>query len=140
MVNFHDKRAEKEAREAAAAAAGENGGVDIREDGSLRRPGKGGRSLAHFFAAENHQRPITRGEYINLRSSEEYARRESRWFVRIWRFLLGEPRVTDTPRRFAEAHARSLVALQAEMERSLQERAIAVAQAGLEARRRSGAP
>ena len=53
--------------------------IDVRKDGSIRRPGAGGRTLHEFFADANVRRALTREEYLNLRSVEEYHRRERRF-------------------------------------------------------------
>ena len=106
MVNFHDRRAEKEAREA----------IDQRADGSIRRPGKGGRTVADFFGADHTQRNLSRADYLNLRASEEFARREGTWYRRIVRFLLGDPQVRDVNWAMADAHARTLEALKQAMQ------------------------
>lgn len=90
--------------------------VDLRANGSIRRPGKGGRTLADFFAEGNRDRPLSRGEYVNLRSSEEYSRRETRWYRRLWRWLRHWPPVVDINGRTADAHARTLDAVRRQLE------------------------
>ena len=118
MIEFHDRRAEKEAAEAA--------GVETRADGSLRRPGKGGRTMSEFWAPEHLQRGICRQDYMNLRASEEFSRRESTWWRRVWRFLRGVPQVRSLNRAMASAHERQLqqIAVAMEAERRKQPGAV----------------
>jgi hypothetical protein len=70
-----------------------------------------------MFAEKNLDKPMTRRDYINLRSSEEYARRESSLFRRVWRFLRQWPGVVNINARMAAAHARDLFEITAALKR-----------------------
>lgn len=78
----------------------------------VRHAVPGTRTADGFFAKDKLLKSLTRQDYVNLRSSEEFARGEGRWWRRIWRFLIGDPQVVDTTRRMAEAHARSLARIE----------------------------
>jgi hypothetical protein len=86
--------------------------IDRRADGSIRRPGKGGRTMTDFFAEGNLDRPMTRRDYVNMRASEEFSRTASTLVGRILRVLRGEPQVKDLNFAMGAAHERSLRQLQ----------------------------
>lgn len=85
--------------------------IDQRSDGSIRRAGAGTRERKSIFDEKNRDRPLTRAEYLNLRASEEFARREQTLLRRIWRWMRGWPRVVNINAGMADAHARSLDAI-----------------------------
>lgn len=83
-------------------------GVETRTDGSIRRPGKDGRTRHDFFAPEKLAQPMTRADYLNVRSSEEFARRHTRWYWRIFHWLFHRAQVRDINVAMAQAHGRSI--------------------------------
>lgn len=85
--------------------------VDVRADGSLRRPGAGGRTISEMFHPDNLRREMTRQDYLNVRSVEEYHRRECVWWRRLYRFVRGWPQVSNMNAVMANSHARSLDSL-----------------------------
>jgi hypothetical protein len=66
-------------------------------------------SLRAYFDEANLQRPMTRNEYLNLRASEEFSRREGRGWRGLWNRIAGRL-IIDIPDQMASAHARSLAA------------------------------
>lgn len=97
-------------------------GIDVRKDGTLRRSGNGGRPASQFFSAETADRTLTRGNYLAARSSEEYARRERRWYRRLWRYLTHRPPVVDINSAMAGAHARTIDDLFANLKAKAEEK------------------
>ncbi len=89
--------------------------VDVRADGSMRRPGRGGRTMTDFFAEGNLDRPMTRRDYVNMRASEEFSRQATTWGARIRRFFGGDPQVRDVNYAMGQAHERSLRQLAEQM-------------------------
>ena len=75
--------------------AGDTRKVDIRSDGTLRRAGAGSRSFSDYF--KEHREPVRRGELLGFMEMIEYHRRESMWFVRLWRWLWRQPAPWNLP-------------------------------------------
>lgn len=73
-----------------------------------RRPAPGVRRASDFFDPDHQRRELLRGEYVNVRASEEYARRESTYWRRFLRLVRGQPQVVDFNARLADSHARTL--------------------------------
>ena len=89
------------------------GTVDQRANGSIRRPGAGGRTISDFFSDENIRRPMTRADYLNMRSVEEFHRREQAWWRKLYRYVRGWPPVKDMLGAMAASHAQTLDQLRA---------------------------
>lgn len=81
----------------------------------VRRAIPGTRRMEQMLDEEHLRRPLTRQDYVNLRASEEFARRESQWWRKLWRWLTRMPQVTNVPARLADAHARSLVKIEKQL-------------------------
>lgn len=100
-------------------------GVDITEqvkqNGKLRRPGDGGRTASDFFAPERFDRPVTRGELINVVGMIEYGRRENHWWRRLFRWLRGWPQAKDMAALAAAAHGQTLHELRLKLEAAQRE-------------------
>ena len=90
-------------------------------DGRLRRPGKGGRTAFDFFAKENHNKPLTRGELINIVGMIEYGRRENKLWRRLYRWVRGWPPAADLAANAAMAHGRSLYEIRQQLEKAAEE-------------------
>lgn len=93
--------AKREAAEAIEAAGG-----DMREDGTARRVAPGARSAKQWNAQVEDL--MSRGDYLDVRASEEFSRREQVWYRRVYRWLTGRPRVIDMNSALANAHGRRL--------------------------------
>lgn len=74
-----------------------------------------GPSVGQFFNKQNRGLSLSRADYLNLRSAEEYARREQAWWRRLYRRLTDRLPVRNMPRGMADAHARSLDAIEQAM-------------------------
>ncbi len=97
-------------------------GVDQRADGSIRRPGRGGRTISEMFHPDQLHREMTRFDYLNVRSVEEYQRRETKWWRKLYRALRGWPQIkNDMNRAMANSHARSLDQLREALTRKAEE-------------------
>lgn len=71
-----------------------------------RRLAPGARSASDWEAKRD--KPLTRGDYVDIRASEEFSRREQSWIRRAWRWFTNRPPVKDMNGILAFAHARSL--------------------------------
>lgn len=117
MVNFKDRRAGSPDREARRGDGGrETEGFELRADGSIRRPGSGGRTFEDFFDPKRFTNAVTRADFINVMSQIEFSRRESTWWRSLWRRLRGVPRVANVGASLARAHQRSLEQIAQDME------------------------
>lgn len=102
----HEPNATERDREARVALAGK--GVDIRQDGSVRRIAPGYRAASDFFSPEGQRREVARGELLNVLGMIAYARRESTLLRRIWRWWKGLPQVVNIEARLCEAHEQTI--------------------------------
>lgn len=125
MANINDRRSSKlhgddaktvapdEAAVAHGAVLDQAGvekaaGVQRHKDGSIRRITPGIRSLNDFFDPTQAERPMTRGDVVNVLSSLFYQERESRWSRRVIRWFQHKPQVASVLHQMANAHARGL--------------------------------
>lgn len=114
MIDFHEKRAghgrqpkplsEAERHELAAKAA-------------LAK--MGARPVAQFFNTEVLYKPMTRGDYLDIRCNEEYGRRENTWYRRAWRWLTHQPLAGNPAKAMANAHAKTLANAEARMKAAM---------------------
>lgn len=117
--------------------------VELRADKSIRRAGPGTRSTSDMFSPEKLNKPMTRADYINTRSMEEYSRREMKPLRRLWRWLRNWPQVVDVNASMATAQARNLDEIRRALTKQLQEQddaaqARSLAEYQESAKRRSG--
>jgi hypothetical protein len=80
----------------------------------IQRDADKARTTNSFFGERNLQMLLTRQQYLNLRASEEYSRRNQRPLARLWQWLRGAPPPPDICGAMADAHARSLEQLAGE--------------------------
>lgn len=98
----------EEARDAVKAIGG-----DVRGDGSVRRVAPGVRSASDW--EKKQAQPMTRADYLNVRSAEEHSRREQGFLRQLWRRITRRPPVVDMNAILADAHARNLADIEREM-------------------------
>lgn len=87
--------------------------VDMRQDGSVRRYGGGGRAMADYFSADNRMKTVARGELLGILQMLEWNRDRSRGLVfrlldslvvlcrRAWAWAWREPYIPSIARAFA---------------------------------------
>jgi len=103
VSNFKDRRSVQGVKTTTAPSQGT---ASIGHQ--ARRLSTGARSFSEFFAPEYQRREIMRGEFLNLIGMIEYQRSESRWWRRIWRFLMGDPQVSNLIAALVDAHRKTL--------------------------------
>jgi len=108
---------------------------DVPKDSKRVAPGV--RRLSEYFGPNQITRPLTRGEYLNLRMMEEYDRREGTPLRRLWRWLNKIPQVMNIPAVMARDHARALAAIKRDLEqkRDIEDEAQRRADAAVAARK-----
>lgn len=102
-------------KRSASGSKGTNGAPS-----ELRRTTPGVRTATDYFDEKRQGRAVTRGEMLSFLGSIEWARKQNRWYVRLWRFIRGYPQVKPLPDMLAAGHAETIAAVR---DRMLAERA-----------------
>lgn len=119
-------------RERALETADEAREAELRQDGSVRRLNKGGRSWNDFFDSKNKQRPLVRGEFLGILEMLAYNRRANVWWKRFARWLTRAPGPGDMWGQLAELHYHrslrpAIAMVQAQLEEQAREKNAAAA-------------
>lgn len=126
MVQSNDRRSSR------SASSGESTASEVRAGAAVGTPrprdvSKGARTLSEYFHEDKQRREVLRGEFLNLIAMLEYQRKYSRWYWRIWRFLMGDPQVSAIIPALVKAHEKTLMDARAILLQKAEEAAARIA-------------